>query len=125
MIFLIVGVVLLVMKAAALGPVAEWSWLVVLAPFGLAVLWWAFADATGLTRRRAMDKMEQRKIERRKRDMAALGLGIQPVRPAARSAPARRAEPQDKKAKKSSILPEGDSRHEMREAEDARREPRL
>jgi small Trp-rich protein len=125
MLFVIVGVLLVLMKVAAFGPVAEWSWIYVLAPFGLAAVWWAVADATGLTRRRAMDKMEQRKVERRKRDMAALGLGIQPVRPAARSAPARRAEPQDKKPKKSSILPEGDSRHEMREAEDSRREPRL
>jgi small Trp-rich protein len=125
MLFVIVGVVLVLLKVAAFGPVAEWSWLLVLAPFGLAAVWWAFADATGLTRRRAMDKMEQRKVERRKRDMAALGLGLQPVRPAARSAPARRAEPKDSKPKKSSILPEGDSRHEMRKAEDARREPRL
>lgn len=74
MAFLLLGLALLAMKAAEFGPVATWSWFVVLAPFGLAVLWWAFADSTGLTRRRAMDKMEKRKAERRARDMEALGL---------------------------------------------------
>jgi small Trp-rich protein len=74
---LLLGLALLAMKAAAFGPVAEWSWFVVLAPFGLAVLWWAFADSTGLTQRRAIEKMEKRKIERRQRDMEALGLTTQ------------------------------------------------
>jgi small Trp-rich protein len=76
MAFLIVGVLLLVMKIAEFGPVAELGWLWVLLPFGLAVVWWAFADSTGLTQRRAMDKMDQRKQQRRERDMAALGLDV-------------------------------------------------
>jgi small Trp-rich protein len=74
MAFLLLGLALLAMKAAEFGPVANWSWFVVLAPFGLAVLWWGFADSTGLTQRRAMDKMEKRKVDRRQRDMEALGL---------------------------------------------------
>lgn len=77
MAFLLLGILLLVLKWQEIGPVASWSWLVVLAPFGLAVLWWAFADSTGLTQRRAIEKMEQRKAERRQRDMEALGLGTQ------------------------------------------------
>jgi small Trp-rich protein len=75
MAFLVLGLVLLGMKAAEFGPVANWSWFWVLAPFGLAVLWWAFADSTGLTQRRAIDKMERRKADRRQRDMENLGLG--------------------------------------------------
>lgn len=75
MAFMLLGILLLVLKWQEIGPVATWSWLVVLAPFGLAVLWWAFADSTGLTQRRAIEKMEQRKAERRQRDMEALGLG--------------------------------------------------
>ena len=59
MAFLILGILLLAMKLAEFGPVAAWSWWLVLAPFGLAVLWWGFSDAIGLTQRRAMDKMEQ------------------------------------------------------------------
>jgi small Trp-rich protein len=75
MAMLILGILLLAMKLAEFGPVATWAWWVVLAPFGLAVLWWGFADSIGLTQRRAMDKMEQKKIERRSRNLEALGLG--------------------------------------------------
>ena len=71
----IVGVLLLVAKWAELGPFATWSWWIVLAPFALAVLWWEFADSTGWTKRREMDKMEARKVERRERTMEALGMG--------------------------------------------------
>jgi small Trp-rich protein len=74
MAFVLLGLALLAMKVAEIGPVAGWSWYVVLGPFGLAALWWAFADSTGLTQRRAIDKMDQRKAERRQRDMDALGL---------------------------------------------------
>lgn len=70
----IVGALLLVAKMAQFGPVGEWSWWIVLAPFAAAVLWWHFADTTGWTQRRAMDKMEQRKVDRRDRALQALGL---------------------------------------------------
>ncbi|MBT9488820.1 MAG: TIGR04438 family Trp-rich protein [Rubrivivax sp.] len=94
MAFLLLGLALLAMKAAEFGPVANWSWWVVLAPFGLAVLWWAFADSTGLTQRRAMDKMERRKEERRQRDMEALGLTTQRTKQVSRAeAKARREGP--------------------------------
>lgn len=75
MAFLILGILLLAMKMAAFGPVADWAWWVVLLPFGLAVAWWGFSDSIGLTQRRAMDKMEQTKAERRNRNLEALGLG--------------------------------------------------
>jgi small Trp-rich protein len=78
MAFLLIGLALLAMKWAEIGPVAAWSWWLVLAPFGLAVAWWGFADSTGLTTRRAMEKMDRRKAERRKRDMEALGLTATP-----------------------------------------------
>ncbi len=71
---LIIGVLLLLAKVTDFGPTAGWSWWVVLAPFGLAVLWWHFADASGLTKRRAMQKMEERKQQRRENAMQALGL---------------------------------------------------
>jgi small Trp-rich protein len=91
----LIGALLLVCKMAAWGPVADWSWWIVLAPFGLAAAWWQFSDATGLTRRKAMDKMEQRKADRRDRAMAALGLGQGRGRPAkpAREDAARAVEP--------------------------------
>lgn len=74
MAFVIIGVLLLAMKFGEFGPVATWSWWVVLAPFGLAVLWWSFSDSMGITQQRAINKMDQRKADRRKRDMEALGL---------------------------------------------------
>jgi small Trp-rich protein len=78
MAFLILGILLLALKLAEIGPVAAWSWWWVLSPFGLAVLWWAFADSIGMTQRRAMDKMERKKLDRRNRNLEALGMG--PVR---------------------------------------------
>ena len=85
MAFLILGVLLLGMKMAEFGPVAAWSWWVVLAPFGLAVAWWGFSDSMGLTQRRAMDKMEQVKLDRRNRNLEALGLGPRRDRKARRA----------------------------------------
>jgi small Trp-rich protein len=72
--FIVAGVLLVALKLADIGPVEEWSWWVVLAPFGLAALWWAYADSTGLTKKREMDKLEERKVERRRRNMEALGI---------------------------------------------------
>jgi small Trp-rich protein len=72
--FVVIGCALLTMKLTDFGFAAVWSWGWILLPFGLAVVWWAFADATGLTKRREMDKMEERKHERRRRHMEALGL---------------------------------------------------
>ena len=69
-----VGVLLLIAKVIEIGPVGEWSWWIILAPFGAAAVWWQFADTTGLTQRQAIDKMEKRKSDRRDRAMAALGL---------------------------------------------------
>ena len=72
--FLLVGLLLLAMKMGEFGPGANWSWVWVLTPFGLAIAWWSFADSVGLTQRRAMDKMDERKVERRARTMEALGI---------------------------------------------------
>lgn len=75
MYFLGLGVVLLLMKYLEVPPVAAWDWWVVLAPFGLAVAWWTYADASGLTKKRAMAKMEKVKQARLAKNRDALGLG--------------------------------------------------
>ena len=67
------GLVFLVMKSLALGPVAEWAWWWVLAPFALAAAWWAWADASGYTRRKAMEKDDARKQARIDKNRAAIG----------------------------------------------------
>jgi small Trp-rich protein len=71
--FVIIGVLLLLAKFAEFGPTADWPWWAILLPFGAAVAWWGFADSTGITQRRAMQKMEDRKVERREKAMEALG----------------------------------------------------
>jgi len=64
MYFVGLGLVLLLMKYMEIGPVAAWSWLWVLAPFGLAIAWWSWADASGYTKRRAMERENKRKQDR-------------------------------------------------------------
>lgn len=78
MAFLLMGILLLVLKIAEVGAVATWSWLSVLAPFGLAVAWWGLSDMLGLTQRRAMQRMDRKKEERRARNLEALGLVPRP-----------------------------------------------
>lgn len=72
--FLAVGVLLLVLKLAEVSPVVNLSWLWVFTPFGLAVLWWAWADAMGYTQRAEMDKLQERKESRRLKALRALGI---------------------------------------------------
>lgn len=68
------GLIFLVMKYLEIGPVAAWSWLLVLAPFALATVWWSWADASGYTKRKAMEKEELRKKARIDKNRDALGL---------------------------------------------------
>ncbi|MDP3137085.1 MAG: TIGR04438 family Trp-rich protein [Burkholderiaceae bacterium] len=75
MLFLGVGIVLLVMKYLEISVVAGWSWWVVLSPFAVAVAWWAWADASGYTKKKAMDKENRRKQERIDKSRAAMGIG--------------------------------------------------
>ncbi|MBK8070899.1 MAG: TIGR04438 family Trp-rich protein [Ramlibacter sp.] len=76
MYFLGIGIVLLLLKYLEVGVVATWSWLVVLSPFGLAVVWWAWADWSGYTKKKAMDKMDKRKQARIDKQREAIGTGI-------------------------------------------------
>lgn len=72
--FIVIGVVLIALKLADISVVAAWSWWIVLAPFGAALIWWAYADSSGFTKRREMDKLEEKKKERRRRALDALGI---------------------------------------------------
>lgn len=73
--FVAIGVVLLLLKLGAVGPVGGWDWWIVLIPFALAVLWWWYADKSGFTQRKAMERMDDRKAARRERSLEGLGLG--------------------------------------------------
>lgn len=81
MLFVVLGVILLVMNWTGVGPPANWNfdllgdlwkfaW-----PFAAALIWWAWSDSTGRTQRKAIERMEQRKLERRDKAMEALGMG--------------------------------------------------
>lgn len=72
MYFLGLGILFLVLKLLDLTMVAQWSWWYVLAPFGLAVVWWAWADTSGYTKRKEMEKMEKIKKDRLQQQRDAL-----------------------------------------------------
>ncbi|MFN4360836.1 MAG: TIGR04438 family Trp-rich protein [Hylemonella sp.] len=74
MYFLGLGIILLLMKYLDIDPVMGWSWWIVLAPFALAVAWWSWADATGYTRRKAMEREDQRRLDRINKQRDAMGL---------------------------------------------------
>lgn len=71
------GLVLMLLKYLEWGPVALWSWWLVLTPFALAALWWTWADATGYTKRKAMAQDDKRREERRARTKNALDANFQ------------------------------------------------
>ena len=75
MLLLGVGLLLLVLKYMEIGAVAAWSWWVVLSPFALAVVWWTWADMSGYTKRKAMERESARKQERIDKNRAQMGLG--------------------------------------------------
>ena len=74
MLFLLIGIAGLVLKYLEIGPVAGLSWWWVLSPFALAVAWWAWADASGYTKRKEVEKMDDRKYKRIDKQRAAMGL---------------------------------------------------
>lgn len=74
MYFLLIGIAGLLLKYLEIGPVATLSWLIVLSPFALAVVWWAWADASGYTKRKEIEKMEKRKQDRIDKQRDAMGM---------------------------------------------------
>lgn len=75
-----VAVVLAVLKALVhnemleIAWVASMSWWWVIGMFCLTAAWWAYADASGLTRRKAMERADERKAERQRKSREALGM---------------------------------------------------
>ena len=75
MLFLLIGIVLLVLKVMEIGPVATLAWWWVLSPFPVAIAWWAWADASGFTKRKAMNREQERKQKRIDKNRENIGLG--------------------------------------------------
>ena len=57
------------------GPVAAWEWWWVLSPFALAVVWWAWADWSGYTKKGSQEKGKSAKKQARI-DKSRESLGI-------------------------------------------------
>jgi small Trp-rich protein len=74
MLFLGLGLVLLALKYLEIGPVAAWPWYAVLAPFGLAVAWWAWADWSGYTKKKAVERENAKRQARIDKSRESLGL---------------------------------------------------
>ncbi|HEY2977009.1 MAG TPA: TIGR04438 family Trp-rich protein [Burkholderiaceae bacterium] len=72
--FVVLGTLLVVLKVADFGSVAGWSWWLVLSPFPLAIVWWAWSDSMGFTQKEQMRKMEQKKADRRNKALESLGI---------------------------------------------------
>jgi small Trp-rich protein len=69
-----IGIVLLVLKYLEIGPVATWSWWIVLSPFALAVAWWTWADMSGYTKRKVVERENARRQARIDKSKEKLGM---------------------------------------------------
>lgn len=70
----LLGVLLIAMKLLEIGPPGNWSWWLVLLPFPAAMIWWAWADKSGYTKRQTMKAMDEKAAARRKQALNALGV---------------------------------------------------
>lgn len=75
MYFLMIGVAMLAMKYLEIGPVAAFPWWVVLSPFAMAVAWWSWADASGYTKKKAVERENAKKQARIDKNRENLGMG--------------------------------------------------
>ena len=80
MLFVAIGVVLILLNLGGVGVFATWNWDITgdlwkfCFPFLLATIWWIWSDKSGLNKRREMNRMEKKKADRRKENLAALGM---------------------------------------------------
>ena len=72
---LVLGILLILLKYLEVSPVVNWTWWWVLSPLAVTAAWWAWADASGYTKRKAMEKMDQRKQDRINRAKESMGRG--------------------------------------------------
>ena len=67
------GVILMLMKYLDFDPVVKWAWWWILSPFGVAVVWWFWADSTGWTKKQAMKRENERRRARIDKNREAIG----------------------------------------------------
>lgn len=61
------------MDVVDVAGISAMSWWWVLGGFALSAAWFAYADFSGLTRRKAMERMDQRKKDRIQKQREMLG----------------------------------------------------
>lgn len=71
--FLALGLLLMLLKWLEFGPVAEWAWWQTMIPLGFAIVWWTWADFSGYTKRKRMEKDAKRHDDRIQRLRKNLG----------------------------------------------------
>lgn len=80
MYFVVVGVLVILLHLAGIGPMADWDWKPLgdlwkfCLPFAFAAVWWTWADVSGYNKRREMERMEAKKQARREANLEALGM---------------------------------------------------
>ena len=74
MYFLLIGIVAGALKYFEIDPFTALPWWMVLSPFGMAVLWWWYADNSGYTKRKEIEKMDKRSEDRIEKSRAAMGM---------------------------------------------------
>jgi len=74
MLFLLLGLLGVALKYLEVGMVAGWSWWIVLSPFAMAMAWWAWADSSGYTKRKVIEREERRKQARIDRQRSNMGM---------------------------------------------------
>lgn len=80
MYFVAIGVLIILAHLLGIGPMADWTWTPTgdlwkfCVPFGLAAVWWTWADVSGYNKRREIDKMDLKRQARREAALEALGM---------------------------------------------------
>jgi small Trp-rich protein len=93
MLFVIIGILLIVLNVANIGPFGAWNWdffgdlWKFTVPFIFAVVWWVYSDLSGLNKRREMERMEQKKRDRRQENLVSLGMDTRARRKARKQQP--------------------------------------
>lgn len=76
MYLLVIAILLLLLKFFEIGPVADWPWWWIAIPFGLTAAWWTWADYSGYTKRKVVERENKRKADRVERQKEKLGLAV-------------------------------------------------
>lgn len=71
--FLMIGLAMLVGWYLEIGFLGTLAWWWVALPFAAAVAWWSWADSSGYSKRKAMERFDRRKEERIAKQKEALG----------------------------------------------------